>query len=573
MLRGLLMGEKGKFQRNLYRSVVKKIIILLIGSAILFAIGFSMVTFSTKEVNGANNLKMLENVFHSLYQKNEKFLQDEDIVEIFKSLSDPETESKRFKYAFERFNKECDVKNEVIVCDSNGEVLYTSYELSELNSYLINYNAAICYNAKNNPSKDIYNAVYYSMGNYSDYIFVKTLYENDEILGYISLYLSGSDWNYFLSDYNYDGIITDERDNVIYCSKPSLVSKANKFNKVNDKIYYHNEDRYWVVSRTFRDPLINIYSFVYYPQSSAFLIGIFVILIIGIFWFYLANWMANSMAENNANHINKLVSEIRIIRKVDKNHRIQMDTGDEFSEVAYQINYMLDNINKLNSRNTELIQLNNRIEMNQLTTQMNPHFLYNTLEIIRNLVVLDGEKASVLIAQLTELLRYSINNTKQNVYLEEDMNYINEYLEIQGCRFGDLFSYTIEINEECYNCMVPKLLLQPIIENSIKYGFKEKMNLNIDIKGYIKGDVLILSVKDDGLGMKDEKAQALSNLLKTTNNTTNSHGLYYISRRLYLEYGEGSGIELRNEEGIGLEVVIHVVQNRMGEKNVQGSSC
>ena len=99
------------------------------------------------------------------------------------------------------------------------------------------------------------------------------------------------------------------------------------------------------------------------------------------------------------------------------------------------------------------------------------------------------------------------------------------------------------------------------------------MNLNIEIKGYIKDDVLILSVKDDGLGMKDEKAQALSNLLKTTNNTTNSHGLYNISRRLYLEYGKGSGIELRNEEDTGLEVIINVVQNRMEERNVQGSSC
>lgn len=562
------MLKEGSFQNSLYRTVVKKIIILLVGSGILFTIGISLVTFITKEVNAVNNLKMLEDVFHSLYERNVGFLKDEEILDSYKSLLSSKGENKELRYAFERFRRESDVKNEIIVSDGKGEILYTSYDPTELTNYLINYNAAICYNAKNNPSKEIYNAVYYSFGNYSDYIFVKTLYESGEPIGYISLYLSGSDWNYFLSGSNFDGIITDNRDNVIYCSKPSLVSNLNKFNKVNGRIYYNNNDRYWMASKTLDHSLVNIYSLVHYPNSPALIIGVIIIIIMGIFWFCLVNWMANSMAKNNADHINKLVKEIRIIRKIDKNHRIKMDTGDEFSEVAYQINYMLDHIDRLNNKNTELLQINNKIEMNQLTTQINPHFLYNTLEIIRNLAMRDGERASDLITRLSQILRYSIDNHKQDVYLEEDMDFINEYLEIQGSRFEDLLSYTIKIDEECNRCLVPKLVLQPIIENSIKYGFKEKMNLNIEIKGYMEDHVLILSVKDDGFGMKEEEAQKLDQVLKSMDNPTSSHGLYNISRRLYLEYGVDSGIEIRNKEGIGFETIIKVTQKNWGLQHV-----
>ncbi len=212
------------------------------------------------------------------------------------------------------------------------------------------------------------------------------------------------------------------------------------------------------------------------------------------------------MAKNNAELISKLANEIRIIQNGDYQHRIVLDTQDEFSEVANRINHMLDNLRELNSRNTELLELNNAMEINQLTVQMKPHFLYNTLEIIRNLVLLDGKRAEQLIVQLTHVLRYSINGSKEDVYLEEDMQYIQDYLAIQSCRFGDRLRCTVDIDENCKSCIVPKLVLQPIIENSIKYGFKKKMDIKIDIRGFMSGNILILSIKDDGLGMPEKSA-------------------------------------------------------------------
>jgi sensor histidine kinase YesM len=364
-----------------------------------------------------------------------------------------------------------------------------------------------------------------------------------------------------MSDWNFDGVITDKRNNVIFYSKPSLITNNYKFEIGKSRIGYLDKDRYWMVSEQLQDYEVTIYSLIYNPNNSTYLIGLAVIAVMGFLWYQIANQMAASMAENNAASINKLVKEIRIIRKKDHNHRVEMDSGDEFEDVAYQINYMLDNIRDLNTKNTELLKLNNIIEMNQLTAQINPHFLYNTLEIIRNLVLQDSVMAEGLIVRLTQVLRYSINNSKRDVMLEEDIKYILDYISIQSCRFGDRFVCNVNIDPDCGDCIIPKLVLQPIIENSIKYGFKKKMNLRIDIRGYRKDNILYLSVKDDGMGTNAEEAVRLNESMKEVYNDTASNGLRNIARRLWLQYGEESGIKIVNEEGVGFEVILTVVQS------------
>lgn len=555
------MENESKFKEQMQRSVFKKIIALIIEGAVLFILGLLIVSFATNEINAANNLNRLKKTFISLYQNNESYLLDPTTMELCRDILVNNSDTKNFENSFERFNLQDDIKNEVILCDTDWNIKYTSYSEKEISSYHHNYNNAICYNARNCGENEIYNAVYSNINHYSDYIFVKPVFDQGKIIGYISLYLLGSDWNYYMANWNFDGVITDKRNNVIFYSKPRLITNSYKFEVGKSRICYLNKERYWMVSEYLQDYEVTIYSLIYYPNNSTYPIGVAVIMVMGILWYQIANQMAASMAKNNAASINKLVKEIRIIRKKDHNHRIEMNSGDEFDDVAYQINYMLDNISELNMKNTELLKLNNTIEMQQLTAQINPHFLYNTLEIIRNLVLLDGEKAEELIVRLTQVLRYSINNSKRDVRLVEDIKYIQDYLSIQHCRFGDRFICNIEIDPEYGDCIVPKLVLQPIIENSIKYGFKRKMNLTIDIRGYIKDHILYLSVKDDGGGMLSAEADQLNESMKGVNNNTESNGLHNIARRLWLQYGEESGIKIVNEEGHGLEVILKIVQN------------
>lgn len=554
------MENTGNFQKEMQKSVLRKIITLLIKVSILFIVALLSATFIKNELTAKQNLSHIREVFVASYESNKAYLLDEKTVELYKGILLENDMKAEFTNALNRFNLNKGIRSQIIIVDKDWNVRYTSFPEGEISAYHYNYNNAISYNARNLKEDEVYTAVYNDNDGYSDYMMVKPVFHEGTIIGYISAYLSGDDWSYYMSYYNYDGVLTDQRNNVIFYNKPNLMENNYKFNINKTKFSYIGEERYWLAYEALEDYGVQIYSLVYYPKNPEILIGLLVILIIGIFWYNLAKQMAATMAEKNAISIGKLVQEIRIIRKFDQNHRIVMNSKDEFEDVAQQINYMLDTTSELNRKNTELLQLNNTIEINHLTTQINPHFLYNTLEIIRNLVIWDGDRAGELIVQLTQVLRYSINNAKRDVRLEEDMEFINDYLSIQKSRFGDRFQCHIEIDEACLSCIVPKLVLQPIIENSIKYGFMKQMDLTIDIKGHVEDRILYLSVRDNGKGMSEEEAEKLAESLKSTTNNTKSNGLYNIARRLSLQYTEESGMGIINQEGKGLEVILWIVQ-------------
>jgi sensor histidine kinase YesM len=554
--------KAGIFEQYLRKTVTKKIILLVAVGIVLFLAGLYAVTLTQNITNALNNIKLLKEIYTSLYQKNRDFLLDKQTYTLSKEALQGHGDSADLTYWFNEFNSKCNVKNEIILSDRQGHVVYSSYKDEALSNYQINYNAAICHNAGRLKNGQIYNAVYYDNGNYSDYIFVMPVVSDNAIIGYISLYLSGDDWNFYLLNYNYDGVITDGMSNVMYASKPKLISFGNKFYGHKNGICYYNGERFWIESESLPQYKVKIYSLVYYPNNSAFAIGLSVIAIMGISWYLLAGWMADSMAENNSVRVKQLLNEIMIIQNKDQSHRIHVETKDEFSEIGVKINKMLDSINDLHSRNTELLKLKNTIEISQLTAQMNPHFLYNTLEIIRNLALFDGKRAEKLIMQLTQILRYSIDNTQEDVFLEDDMEYICDYLEIQKCRFGDRLQCTVNIDAACRKAVIPKLLLQPILENSIKYGFRRKMDIAIKVNGHMEKDALIMSVGDNGLGMPDKESDALNNSLGKAYFAEKSYGLHNISRRLFLRYGQGSGIRIVNHEGEGLEVILKIIQQK-----------
>ena len=279
------------------------------------------------------------------------------------------------------------------------------------------------------------------------------------------------------------------------------------------------------------------------------LIGTVIIFGLGIIWAFLFFRLLQMMASKTSESVQKLVKEIRIIRKGSPNHVIVLNTGDEIEEIADQINKMVANINELNQKNLDLLQINNRMEMQNLQAQTNPHFIYNTLENIRYLIVVNAQKADALIEHFTHILRYSINNTKHSVTLQEDMEYIEDYLFIQKTRFGKRFDYEIDIAPECERIVIPKLLMQPLIENSLKYGFKKKANISVSIRGWIKDHYMFLQIADDGPGQPRIILESIRNLLRSNEINTVHNGLQNINRRVIFEYGQESGLCIESVEG------------------------
>lgn len=566
------MEYTGEFKKQMQRSVLKKIIVLLLKVSALFIFALLSATYIKNEVAARKSMEHIEQTFSEIFDSNKEFLLDDKSELLYKKILTSNEGKDDFENLIYRHNADEKVMSKAIIVDKNWKIRFSSFDSSELSTYHSNYNNAVSNNAREIKNNEVYTSVYNDGKGYYDYMMIKPINDdNSELLGYITLFLSGDDWSYYMSHYNYNGVITDSRDNVIFYNKPILLVNKYKFNVGKSKITHIGGERYWLNYKMIPEYGVNVYSLVLYPKNPEILIGLIVILIIGVLWYNLATRISETMAEKNTQSIKKLVDEIRIIRKYDQNYRIELNTKDEFEDVAHHINTMVDRITQLNDQNTELLKLNNMIEINHLTAQINPHFLYNTLEIIRNLLMYDKERAGNLIIQLTKVLRYSINNSKRDVKLEEDMMFIHDYLSIQKTRFNDRLICNIEIKEECNTCKVPKLIIQPLIENSIKYGFMNSMTLKIDISGYVKDNYLYLIVSDDGPGMNVEEINDLSKMLEQRVNDTKNNGLYNISRRLKLQYTNNSGVEIQRNSEKGLTVILKIYQadeQKTGSENL-----
>lgn len=549
------------FQQRLQKMVQNRIFVLVGTGIALFIAGIYLFLIMSNRRNLEENRSLFESVFQNVYSQGADFLRGEDLNSFCQSCLLYDADPAGLQYLLYEFNAVSPLSAELILTDKGRNIIFNSFQAGEWNQYRSSFNRAICDSTYEQKDGDVHLSVYYLSGSYSELVLSRPVFLDGMIQGYLNLYFPGEGWVSLLSLSNFEGVITDRIGRVIYSSRQSFIEDINRFSPpIQEGILSLGGERYEISGSTLLDGRVRIYSLLYDPQNNwLFLIGSGIILFLGISWFWMAQEMSRAMAESNAATVKKLVEEMDIIVTKDSAHRICMDTDDEFADVGLKINHMLDSIQELNRHNTELLELRRIAEINQLTAQLNPHFLYNTLENLRSEIIFDPETVDKLIMKLVGILRYSIDDHQEEVIFREDMRYLNSYLDIQKYRYGERFCYHLSLEDDCLDCLVPKLVLQPIVENSIKYGFRSKMNLHIWIDGYVQDNMLHLSVTDDGVGMTPEDADILNASLKQECATTHK-GLYNIARRLYLQHGESSGLQVRCLDPEGLQVIVDVAQ-------------
>lgn len=199
-------------------------------------------------------------------------------------------------------------------------------------------------------------------------------------------------------------------------------------------------------------------------------------------------------------------------------------------------------------------------DIRRFESQFQPHFLFNTLENIKYMIKLEPDKAAQMVMALSRLLRYSIHGQQRLVSFAEDLSYMHGFLEIQKARFGRRFQYEEEIPEEALDCAVPRLILQPIIENAIKYGEAADGTIRVTVQAQRRQssseDVLMLTVRDDGRGMEPEESERLRDLLARAEDPANHTGLYNVHRRLQLLFGALYGVQFQSAIGKGTIVIL-----------------
>lgn len=221
-------------------------------------------------------------------------------------------------------------------------------------------------------------------------------------------------------------------------------------------------------------------------------------------------------------------------------------------------------------REHELVMLEQKMKYAQLQNQINPHFLYNTLENIRGQAIIDD---NYVIADMTEALsrffRYNISKDNDVVRLADELDNIRTYIQIQQYRFRDRFIFQIYNHDETdgiYRCMIPKMTLQPIVENAIFHGIENKVDIgHIDVHIERSGLHVIVLVSDDGIGMDEESLEKLNQKLNDMKkkaqgmdekDSSNGIAMENVNKRLKLLYGEEYGIIISSTKNVGTEVEI-----------------
>ncbi len=229
-------------------------------------------------------------------------------------------------------------------------------------------------------------------------------------------------------------------------------------------------------------------------------------------------------------------------------------SGGEVQELSDSLNVMIDRINDLLSQvTTEQTRLRTA-ELELLQAQINPHFLYNTLDTIVWLAEGDDQKKVVgMVKSLSEFFRTSLSQGKELVTIKEELLHVRSYLEIQQVRYQDIMEFEIVVPEELYSCLIPKITLQPLVENALYHGIKNKREGGrITITGRLEDGFAIVEVLDTGIGMTEERLLMVNEKLQGRASSKDEiYGLSNVCERIRLKFGDAYGIKASSTYGLG----------------------
>lgn len=245
----------------------------------------------------------------------------------------------------------------------------------------------------------------------------------------------------------------------------------------------------------------------------------------------------------------------------DLSARADVRSGDELQTLAAGFNHMADNLESLLEKTKEDEQKLRRMDLRLLQEQINPHFLYNTLDTIVWLI--EGNKpdeAVDMVVTLSGFFRLVLSRGREFITIEEERRHISSYLEIQEVRYRDILEYEIDMDREIYGFMIPKLTLQPLVENALYHGIKYKRARGrIMVRGALCKGKIRLTVSDDGAGMeKEELAKLRREIERPCSETEKGFGLANVNERIHMYFGQEYGMEIHSERGRGTEVEVWI---------------
>jgi len=234
---------------------------------------------------------------------------------------------------------------------------------------------------------------------------------------------------------------------------------------------------------------------------------------------------------------------------------------EDFNNMIQKIRSLIEDVYKADLQKKNLELERKQAELNALQSQVNPHFLFNTLESLRVRSLLKDEtETAEMIHHLSKIYRSMFIWKNDIITVKEEIEFINDYLELQKYRFADKFDYEVNVPEDVLACRIPKMTIQPFIENSCVHGMKKQIDEGFIYLGIEKlEDRLVINIRDNGIGMSEEK---LSKILSSLNNDQYFHndniGIKNVYNRLKLYYGDQFQFDIRSSSNVGTQIYISI---------------
>ena len=287
-------------------------------------------------------------------------------------------------------------------------------------------------------------------------------------------------------------------------------------------------------------------------------LGLFIIMVI-----FVAIYTSN-ITERITSPIAKLSKRVGDIKNGDFEEKQPVEADAiEIQTLSDGFEEMVGQLNNLIQENKQAERRKRHAELELLQAQINPHFLYNTLDTIIWLIEADKKQDSInMVSALSDFFRFCLSRGKDIITLEEEQKHILSYLSIQKIRYQDRMDYEVHIPDSLYPYSIPKLTLQPLVENSIYHGIKLQREKGlIKVEAIDMGDKIELIVKDNGAGMTEERLKEMRKVI--INGEKVGFGLRTVHERMQLLYGEEYGLSISSTEGVGTTItaVIPKIKN------------
>lgn len=391
------------------------------------------------------------------------------------------------------------------------------------------------------------------------YSFCRAVPGEDGAAGYLFFNLRSDSFSSYLRGMSQDILITDAYDNIIYTTldreaDPEDKLPSGKYSLRVDRegIFLRDGNYHYICPRTVTPRNIQVYtltSLEIQVKTLGFSLLLFSLLCVLLFVIIMI--LTQAFARRNAGEIKELTRAVAALDHGDAGYELSAQCSEEFQGLYSQFKQLVRNNNQLQERRR-------RMEVRHLEEQFNPHFVFNVMETVRYQIGEDPETACEMLQSFANLMRYSINYGHTKVALETDVEYINDYLLLQKIRYNNALQFQLNIPDELLECQVPKLLLQPVIENSIRHGFVQGRTLEILVEAEQAGGDLRFTVQDNGAGIPRERLEAIreSFSLELDSGIVRRIGLYNVQKVVSLLYGPEYGLSIESAPGAGTRVTL-----------------